>query len=1100
MDKLIKELFSMRMMALGLLIFLVAIAKATFIESDFGTPASKIAIYNTWWFEVLLLYLSLSLIVNIFRYRMYQKGKVAILAFHLSFLIIIFGAALTRYIGFEGQMRIKEGQTTNVIFSGEPYLSIKANDGVNEFTYEEQRWLSEGRENPFEIDFQLPNQPEVEIEYVSYVENMRDTVLMNDTLDGKALEFVISGQNNYLFAGNEKQIGDLNFSFEKENAIPGVRIWEENRVLYIQSIKPFQSVDMSKLTREDRMKNKLDSSQVSTIPADTAVRFNSGRLYMIGNESLMFREYRKNIEKTRVKLKKRKEGTNFLTIRLKSGEAEKLVELPANTDWILDGNFFEFAGLKFEVGYGAKPIELPFSVKCNDFQLDKYSGSTLPSSFASEVTVIDEANNVRKNQRIFMNNVMDYRGFRFFQSSYYPDESGTILSVNYDWWGTNVTYLGYLLMAIGMVLSLLAPVGRFRELNRAIDKSRYNRAKMMRVLVLFLGLVLTQSVIAHEDSTNVDHAHQHDDHNHSHEHEGSADHDHNHSAEHNHEDESKAPKFKEEEVSFSYITKEQSDEIASLLVQDYDGRIIPFHTLSDKVLRKVYRDDEYQGKNPVQVMMAFHLYGPRYWMDKELIFVSNKIRDQLGTKKHASLQELQDESGAFKWTEDYEKAHGKPDSKKNEYDKKLIKLAERYRIMKEIFAFQHFRVVPIPNDPNGTWIWPFAQELKDKDRTGNDLATNFLRTMYAVTQGKAKFSDAQQYLTPLKTLQWEKVEEYRQLRPFEELPTKSKVKAEIAYNEYNIYDTVKNVYFLTGFILLILFFIRTLMVPTEKTEKRIRNISIPFNLIIFVAFLSHTVGLAFLWYITGRAPWSNGYEALLFISWGVVLVGLFFTKRIPVILAVAAILASMILFVTELNLLDPEITPLQPVLKSYWLMIHVAIITLSYCFLGVSAILGLLNLILYLTKNKGNKKRLQMNINEITSVSEMIMIIGLFMLTIGTFLGGVWANESWGRYWGWDPKETWALVSVLTYAIILHLRFIPGLSNKFIFNIVSFWGYSAILFTFFGVNFKLVGLHSYAQGDGVAETPSWVIWTTVFFALFTLASIIKYLVDKYQKA
>jgi ABC-type transport system involved in cytochrome c biogenesis permease subunit len=181
-------------------------------------------------------------------------------------------------------------------------------------------------------------------------------------------------------------------------------------------------------------------------------------------------------------------------------------------------------------------------------------------------------------------------------------------------------------------------------------------------------------------------------------------------------------------------------------------------------------------------------------------------------------------------------------------------------------------------------------------------------------------------------------------------------------------------------------------------------------------------------------------------------------------------------------------------------MFHVAIITSSYGFLGISAILGFLNLVLYYTKTSRNKKRLQMNINEITSVSEMAMIIGLFMLTIGTFLGGVWANESWGRYWGWDPKETWALVSVLTYAIILHLRFIPGLSGKFIFNIVSFWGYSAILFTFFGVNFKLVGLHSYAQGDGVAETPAWVIWTIIFFGVFTLGSIIKYLVDKKAKA
>jgi translation initiation factor IF-1 len=178
------------MMALGLLIFLIAIARATFIESDYGTPASKIAVYNALWFEILLLYLSLSLIVNIFRYKMYQRQKIALFAFHLSFLVIILGAALTRYVVFDGQMRIKEGQTTNVIFSSSPYLSIKANDGVNQFTYEEKRWLSEGVENPFSVDFQLPDNPEFEVEYVSYKENIIDSVMQADSLEGEALELM----------------------------------------------------------------------------------------------------------------------------------------------------------------------------------------------------------------------------------------------------------------------------------------------------------------------------------------------------------------------------------------------------------------------------------------------------------------------------------------------------------------------------------------------------------------------------------------------------------------------------------------------------------------------------------------------------------------------------------------------------------------------------------------------------------------------------------------------------------------------------------------------------------------------------------------------
>lgn len=136
-----------------------------------------------------------------------------------------------------------------------------------------------------------------------------------------------------------------------------------------------------------------------------------------------------------------------------------------------------------------------------------------------------------------------------------------------------------------------------------------------------------------------------------------------------------------------------------------------------------------------------------------------------------------------------------------------------------------------------------------------------------------------------------------------------------------------------------------------------------------------------------------------------------------------------------------------------------------------------------------------MNIMELTSISEMVMIIGLFMLTCGTFLGGVWANESWGRYWGWDPKEVWALVSLLTFAVIIHLRLIPKLSNRFLFNILSLWGYCTILFTFFGVNFILVGLHSYAQGDGVADWPTGVIIAIWGFSIFTALTVVKYLID-----
>tara|TARA_R110002050_G_scaffold192469_8_gene327419 strand:- start:614 stop:1537 length:924 start_codon:yes stop_codon:yes gene_type:complete len=291
--------------------------------------------------------------------------------------------------------------------------------------------------------------------------------------------------------------------------------------------------------------------------------------------------------------------------------------------------------------------------------------------------------------------------------------------------------------------------------------------------------------------------------------------------------------------------------------------------------------------------------------------------------------------------------------------------------------------------------------------------------------------------------------------------------------------------------MLIIFFIRVFIRPATGASRVFSVITKVLIGLVAVIFLYHGYGVYLRAMIAGHAPWSNGYEAVIFIAWISVLFGFIFSPKNTVILAGAVILASLMIFVTELELMDPEITNLQPVLKSYWLKIHVAVITGSYAPLGLAFILGLLNLFLYIFRTKKNSAIVNLNINELTWVSEMTMTIGLFMLTIGTFLGGVWANESWGRYWGWDPKETWALVAVLVYAVILHLRFIPALRGKFLFNVVSMWGYSSILFTFFGVNFYLSGLHSYAQGEGLARIPTWVFYIFASFILLTLIAIIR---------
>jgi cytochrome c-type biogenesis protein CcsB len=324
------------------------------------------------------------------------------------------------------------------------------------------------------------------------------------------------------------------------------------------------------------------------------------------------------------------------------------------------------------------------------------------------------------------------------------------------------------------------------------------------------------------------------------------------------------------------------------------------------------------------------------------------------------------------------------------------------------------------------------------------------------------------------------------------IPAQSKIDAEITYNKINIFARLFQYYLYVGLLMLVFLFM-----DIFKAKKWKRQTIFGLSIILGVLFLSHTIGLAARWYISGHAPWSNGYESMVYIGWATVLAGFLFSRTSKMTLAATAILTALILMVAHLNWLDPEITPLVPVLKSYWLMIHVAIITGSYGFLGLGALLGFMNLILMILRNKNNKSTITDTIKELTHINEMTLIVGVFMAAVGTFLGGVWANESWGRYWGWDPKETWALVIVLIYAMILHLRFIPKANGKYLFNLVSLLGFSTVIMTYFGVNYYLSGLHSYAKGDPV-PIPTFVPITVVVILIIAVIAYLKNRANKVE--
>ncbi|UCG28559.1 MAG: c-type cytochrome biogenesis protein CcsB, partial [Bacteroidales bacterium] len=312
------------------------------------------------------------------------------------------------------------------------------------------------------------------------------------------------------------------------------------------------------------------------------------------------------------------------------------------------------------------------------------------------------------------------------------------------------------------------------------------------------------------------------------------------------------------------------------------------------------------------------------------------------------------------------------------------------------------------------------------------------------------------------------------------LPPVTKVKLEIFYNNFNIFWRLFPFYATVGIVLLVIMILKVLIPGVN-----VRYIVITVIALLAIGFTAHTFGLGLRWYISGHAPWSNGFESMIYVAWATMLAGFIFANKSPFALSMTAILAALTLLVAHFSWMNPEITNLVPVLKSYWLTFHVSIITASYGFLGLGALLGFLNLFLMLMKTGKTLERIGTQIVDLTRINEMALTLGLYFLTVGTILGAVWANESWGRYWGWDPKETWSLVTILVYTFIIHMRQIPGLRTDYSFNLFALLGFGSVLMTYFGVNYYLSGLHSYAQGDPV-PVPTFVYYLVIIIFLLAV--------------
>lgn len=546
----------------------------------------------------------------------------------------------------------------------------------------------------------------------------------------------------------------------------------------------------------------------------------------------------------------------------------------------------------------------------------------------------------------------------------------------------------------------------------------------------------------------------------------------------------------EELIKLQFIPKNHIEKFEQLQVQDFQGRIKPINTLALNLLRKVYgkndfkyasAEDKQYKLNASQVFLGMQ-YRPDAWQLIPCIKVEKSTRDTISKIIEVSKNNLVKPAHFFDFHGNYKlqklvtNAYAKAEGKRNTLDKNVIKLDERLNIIWAIFNGQFLRIFPNILDENKTWFAPNekATFLTENQEFYNKIIPTYLKQLKEGTE-KNNWKNANTTIQILDAFQKENGGKI--------LLSGNLIKWEVIYNRLHIFFKCMLFYTITGLILLFTGF-GTIFFP----KKWISILGKICYTVILAIFIFHGFGIVIRWYISGHAPWSNGYEATIFISWISVLAGILFSKKTKLPAAATALVAVCLMGIAHGNLMNPEITNLVPVLKSYWLMIHVAIITGSYGFLTLGSLLALIVIICLCIVKPKNAPPILLKINELTKINEQTTTIGLFMLSIGTFLGGVWANESWGRYWGWDPKETWALISIIIYAFVLHVRIIFQKNNLLTYNVFSLFALSSLIMTFFGVNYYLSGLHSYAAGDAF-PIPKWIF--IVIPTLITLCIIAK---------
>ena len=818
LKNLSKILFSTKLTAVLFIVFAAAMATGTFLDAKMDTsptPYTRQMIYNAWWFEAIMVFFVINFAGNIFRFKLYKKEKWATFILHLSFLFILIGAFITRYIGYEGMMPIREGATESRFYSQKTYIlgriigDYKIDGVLQQRRIEKEVDFSERLDNEFNEVFDY-GEEEVTIELEKFIQGAEKDIVPDDNGESY-LKIVESAggapHNHFLKEGELQSIHGVLVSLNKPTD-GAINITNDSLGLNIES--PFEGEFL-----------QMATGNTGRLAKDSIQPLMLRSRYVIGNMQIVFP---KPVVKGKFDIVKKakilKGDAQGLVLKVSANGETKRVNLiggPYQTNALEE---VKVGGLDIGLHYGAKTLQLPFEVKLNDFIAQKRPGTEkVYQTFESKVTVLDQDQG-DYDYHIYMNNVLDHKGYRFFQADFDPDEKGTILSVNHDTAGTWVTYFGYIMLYIGLMAILFAKHTRFDTIRKQLKKIKSKKAELTAIITLLFGLTLS----AQTHSPNDGHDHSND----------------------------RTNEASQAEIDSFLIAnvspKAHADKFGGLVIQDYNGRMKPMNTYASELLRKLSKSDTYAGLDANQLLLSMQ-ESPQLWYNIPIIYLNKRkgdsVRKIIGISKedkYVRLIDFFDENLNYKLGPYLEEAYAAQIP--NGHQKEFKETDQRVNLLFNTLEGQTLKIFPVPNDDNNKWISSYDYRMEGYKETIKDsLYANFIDNgmkFYLLTLNKAKrtgdFTEADKLI--------ESIKKNQQNKGSEVMLSDEKINSEILYNKYDIFKKLFSWYMYAGTLLFIILIVQIF----KETNKVVRYISNGLQVIIAHAYFCY---IPQVWYGVG---------------------------------------------------------------------------------------------------------------------------------------------------------------------------------------------------------------------------------------------------------